>query len=501
MNKTSNTYILLAFLVFSIFAIPGRLQAEPMDYFIRTYDGGFNESARGVAVDRWGYVVVTGYSCDGNYCHWVTIEYDADANLLWIRTLGGDSQAQGVAVDRAGNVVVTGYSWNGSSYYDYHTIKYDPNGNELWTRTYDGGSGDLAYGVAVDRAGNVVVTGVTGNGDIHTIKYDPNGNELWSNTYDGGSSDIAYGVAVDLAGNVVVTGWSYNGTNHDCLTIKYDAAGNLLWTRLYDGGSGDDEEALGVAVDRQGNVVVTGHSYNGTNYDYLTVKYDPNGNELWTRTYDGGSYDEATEVAVDRYGNIVVTGGSTIGGTFDYYTIKYDPNGNELWSRAYDGDGGRFDMAMGVAVDHEGNVVVTGESYNGISPNYLTIKYVEDVAIDGIWTSDLSDNLKTRFNPGEDIRVHVTFHLRGAATTTYDITAMGSAFAVTGTFWEKRLGGQTLSGLSPGSYYFLSWDKKVPSTASSGSDAKIEIKIQAEALDATPYKLGPFKGKTGFKVR
>jgi len=49
--------------------------------------------------------------------------------------------------------------------------------------------------------------------------------------------------------------------------------------------------------------------------------------ELWNRTYDGGFNDHANGVATDASGNVIVTGDSQDGSNYNYYTIKYDPEG------------------------------------------------------------------------------------------------------------------------------------------------------------------------------
>ena len=136
-----------------------------------------------------------------------------------------------------------------------------------------------------------------------------------------------------------------------------------LWNRTYDSGS---DWAQGVATDASGNVIVTGHkkSPKGLNENYYTIKYDPDGTELWSRTYDSGNYEWAHGVATDASGNVIVTGSSqdtlTHSYTRNYYTIKYNPDGYELWSRTY--DGGYTNTAYEVATDASGNVIVTGTS-------------------------------------------------------------------------------------------------------------------------------------------
>jgi len=86
-------------------------------------------------------------------------------------------------------------------------------------------------------------------------------------------------MAVDGSGNVVVTGSSNNGTNDDYYTAKYAAAdGALLWEKRYNGPVNGTDDAFAIAVDGNGNVVVTGESIGSTNgvnfnWDFYTAKY------------------------------------------------------------------------------------------------------------------------------------------------------------------------------------------------------------------------------------
>lgn len=338
--------------------------------WIRTYDcEGLMDMAYGVATDRDGNVIVTGYSevGKGNY-NYHTIKYNADGDILWSRTYdgGGIDRAYGVATDRDGNIIVTGDSdscGGGPPYcYGYYTIKYSPNGDILWTRYANPGP---AYGVATDKDDNIIVTGISGDSVTHTsgyctIKYSPDGDILWRRTHYGASGE-ARSVATDAEGNIIVTGASF-------LTIKYTPDGDTIWTRVYD--SGDDDHAYGVATDKEGNIIVVGDSYR---YDYYTIKYNPDGNVLWTRRYDGGGKDFAYGVTTDTAGNVIVTGMSWLGTSYDYYTIKYSPDGELLWVGFYDKGA---DAAKGVATDLEGNIIVTGNSWKSPRDSYYcTIKY------------------------------------------------------------------------------------------------------------------------------
>jgi hypothetical protein len=253
---------------------------------------------------------------------------------------------------------------------------------------------DRAKAVAVDDDGNVYVTGQRGgpNGlDLATIKYDPSGAEVWARLYDGPAhgNDAGAAVAVDDDGNVYVTGYSFGlgtGTEEqDYVTIKYDASGTQLWAARYNGPVGDWDEAFALAVDAAGNVHVTGRSNNSGiwfDFDFLTIKYDPAGNALWVARYNGPAddWDEAVDLALDGDGNVYVTGGATRqpGTAYrDYATVKYDASGTLQWARLLDGEGRNSDTATAIAVDDLGHVVVTGYSSGsaGTVYNYVTVQY------------------------------------------------------------------------------------------------------------------------------
>jgi uncharacterized delta-60 repeat protein len=314
-------------------------------------------------------------------------------DTAWVRRHNGlgnsGDYAYTIAVDDSGNVYVAGQSVGSGTNDDYATIKYDPDGDTAWVRRYNGpGNGsDYAYAIAVDDSNNVYVTGGsvgdgTGN-DCATMKYYPNGDTAWVRRYDGpeSSSDEGRVIAVDDSGNVYVTGRSYgSGTNYDYATIKYHPDGDTAWVRRYNGPGDNRDEGKAIAVDGSGNVYVTGYSYGGgTSYDYATIKYSPDGDTAWVRRYNepGNNVDEAYAIAVDDLGNVYVTGRSYRSGSGeDYATIKYHPNGDTAWARRYNGPANDGDVARAIAVDGSGNVYVTGRSDSaGSYQDYATIKY------------------------------------------------------------------------------------------------------------------------------
>jgi hypothetical protein len=210
-----------------------------------------------------------------------------------------------IALDRFGNVYVTGYSINAPFGYDFLTVKYDPSGKLLWTARYNGeGNGDdYATAVSIDVAGNVYVTGTSATPHALTylvaIKYNTDGIEQWAvrlndrNAY--GSHPSA--LVVDTFGNVYITGWN-SGWESEYLTVKYDANGMEQWRARY--GAGLVNTASALAIDHDGNVLVAGESYDrqGNRSDIVIVKYNVNGLEQWTARYDGPAQSEDHPIAM-----------------------------------------------------------------------------------------------------------------------------------------------------------------------------------------------------------
>ena len=248
---------------------------------------------------------------------------------------------------------------------------------------------DVAAALAVDRQGAAFVTGRslgnTGVYDYAIVKYEPNGNQAWVARYDGPAhaNDHATAVAVDGLGQIYVTGES-TGIFFDYATVKYDTNGNQLWVARYNGPGNNDDSAVAVVVDSAGNVYITGNSVGvvGTGTDIATIKYNPAGHQLWVARYDGPAhyYDSAAALAVDAAGCVYVTGASCGDGFHnDYLTIKYAVNGTQVWTARYHGTGNNSDFPEAIALDASNNVYVTGQSWGaGTLTDYATLKYDAD---------------------------------------------------------------------------------------------------------------------------
>ncbi|MBK7377584.1 MAG: SBBP repeat-containing protein [Ignavibacteriales bacterium] len=319
--------------------------------WVRTHNGPANAGAEAVAlaVDTIsGTVYVTGSSKgvltlnDNDY---LTIAYGSNGEQLWVSIYDGPGNSTDLAkaiAFRPGEVLVTGSSETTTlaNSTDYLTIKLSAaTGDTVWTKRYNGIGNDFdePKSIAVDLSGNVYVTGIGSRGnqptdrDYVTIKYNTGGEEDWVSIYNNESTDEAKSIAVDTQGNVYVTGVS-GGFGNDYATIKYNLSGVEQWVKRYHGGvpfSSNFDAASALTVDENSNVYVTGSSVEGlstNDADFFTIKYNSDGDSLWTARYNGpgNDGDVGIDIALDNFGNIYVIGTSIgIGTASDYTLIKY----------------------------------------------------------------------------------------------------------------------------------------------------------------------------------
>ncbi|MCH7761167.1 SBBP repeat-containing protein, partial [candidate division TA06 bacterium] len=429
-----------------------------------------NDEASAIAVDGSGNVYVTGRSARTlTGFDYATIKYFSTGGQDWVSRFNapasGDDAASTLVVDPSGNLYVTGKSAGSGTGDDYATIKYNSSGGVLWVSRYNGPDSlvDEAYALAVDESGNVYVTGrslsTVTSFDYATVKYGSMGNQQWAARYDNvptSGADEASAIAVDDLGNVYVTGKSFeSGAGNDYFTIKYNSSGVQQWAVRYNGPGNGPDVPSALAVDRSGNVYVTGSSWSGTSLDYSTIKYNSLGAQVWLNLYNGlgNGIDEASAIAVDSSGDVYVTGKSWSGSNNDYATIKYDSTGAELWVSLYNGPANGEDLATTLVVDALGNVYVTGNSIGiGTQIDYVTLKYCSQDDVGTLSLPSPSDTVFTdsTYSPqawvqnlgGCEVDTIMVIATIGASADTVPVLnlAPGDSFLVTFAPWTVPSG-------------------------------------------------------------
>ncbi|HMQ80004.1 MAG TPA: SBBP repeat-containing protein [Ignavibacteria bacterium] len=379
-----------------IFVFSTQIYSQVSTVWEKRYNGTGNDydEATSIYVDAAGNIYVAGASTgSGSGKDFTVVKYNSDGLTQWVGRYNGpgnaDDDAYLVKVDNAGNVYVSGASTGSGTGLDYCVVKYNSAGVQQWASRYNGpgNATDEVYSLQFDNSGNVYITGYSNGGstgdDICTIKYNSSGAQQWMVRYNGSANNDDYGnsISIDNAGNSYVTGAvTRTGSDLDYITLKYNTSGVQIWAVFYNGpGNGEDFPSSN-AIDANGNIFVTGYSYGSTSGpDYCTIKYNNSGAQQWVQRYDGpDGWDESWNVILDPAGNVYITGNSAgIGTGDDYCTIKYNNSGVQQWIARYTGPDSSNDYCNWVAPDANGNVYVTGIVGDGAgSPqNIVTVGY------------------------------------------------------------------------------------------------------------------------------
>ncbi|HEX5270492.1 MAG TPA: SBBP repeat-containing protein, partial [Gemmataceae bacterium] len=340
------------------------------------------------------------------------------------------------------------------------------------------------------------------------------------------------GIAVDGQGDAYVTGntdsdnfpttagafqRTYQGGVFDNFVTKFDPSGSHVLYSTYLGGN-DDDEAFAIAIDSAGAAYVTGstasanfpttagafqRTFGGSQPaktfdhfidagDEFVSKLNPTGSGLVYSTFLGGDdNDEGTSIAVDAAGNAFVSGhtfstnfptrlpvqAAIPGQDNGAATVSVlSTTGSRLIFSTYLG-GGLFDKANGIAVDHNGNVYVTGQtesttfptSDNAFQPEQKT---TETHGVNAFVTrlaqteADLNVSVSVSPNP---VRVgqNVTF--------TFRVTNLGPAPAT----------GAVLAETFQGSFRFVSLNTTQGRVSTAGNTVTANLGTLAVGASAT----------------
>ncbi len=196
----------------------------------------------------------------------------------------------------------------------------------------------------------------------------------WTHTWGGSGPDVGNAVAADSTGNTYVAGStsSFGAGGQDVLLIKYDPNGNLLWAKTWGGPS--TEFATAVALGTDGGIYVTGvtASFGAGWYDVFLLKFDSSGALLWQKTWGGNSYDAGHDISFDNAGNVLVAAESysfVPSGDSAAAVLKFTPGGDLLWSRVWASGlpivtGPVYDGGYSLDVDGNGNIFLSGITWD-----------------------------------------------------------------------------------------------------------------------------------------
>lgn len=394
--KTSFLLLLSLFLSSVAFA-----QKPKLDW-VKGFGGKKKDYARSVAIDQNGDVLCTGsfmgtsdfdpnigvskLTAPSHFGSFVQ-KLSAEGELLWAKGMDGVTWGHGFSVcsDPLNHVIQSG-SYMGTADFDSSknsgkpsrtmafVRKLDEDGNELWRKSFVSKGSSYSRFCLSDEEGNVYVSGgfmksidldpgtnenridSKGGYDGFLVKLDTEGNFLWGVTLVGDGNDVFY--EMDLQDNRLVlvgnferdatlksTGKSANLSAlgfADAFALQFNTQGELLWHKQFGGDRFD--QAQGVDIDKEGNVLVTGcfeksgdfnpnegvHMLSTEDHpnrwvesqDIFILKLDSMGGFEWAKGIGGVYHDNGFCVETDTMNNVY------LGGIF-HRRVNFNPGGEE----------------------------------------------------------------------------------------------------------------------------------------------------------------------------
>jgi hypothetical protein len=303
-------------------------------------------------------------------------KYDADGNLVWALSEGGDNDdnpgGRGLKVDDDGNIYLTGTFWGTVTFAEgessetvftseastFFLAKYDTNGTMIWIQRSESGSNSSGgKNLDIDNQENIYITGnyfnsvIFGEGfsnettlndeneSSYIAKYDNNGNFIWAiEPFSSGTGDISGDLQIDSEGSVLFTG-SFSGTItlgqgtqkevqlsgaglDEIIVAKYSSEGEFIWAKSPK--STGDDRGVGLAVDSNSNVFITG--YYGSQIQF--------------------GVGESNDTTIEN------TGSS------DLFIAKFSPSGEFIWVTS--AEGSEWEQGKDIQIDNAGNAYLTG---------------------------------------------------------------------------------------------------------------------------------------------
>jgi len=252
----------------------------------------------------------------------------------------------------------------------------------------------------------------------------------WIRHYNGedNRSDSAWMLALGPNGSVSITGVSKPANlREDIYTIRYNSDGDVIWEHRHNSPLDWFDTPVDIEADAQGNTYLLGQQYGGlpvdggSHWDYLIIKYAPDGSILWSTTYNGplNSWDTSTSMAIDDMGNLYISGFASVSAgdngsvATHFHMLKLDADGNQVWEQLFDLDPHFGAGAREVQIAPDGNIVATGtvivENDMGVKQDdILTLKVSPEGEIlwSRVWnTTDSIDGMDDAF--------HVRFDQQG----------------------------------------------------------------------------------------
>jgi hypothetical protein len=350
----------------------GDSEAQLAYSIIQTSDGGYA-------------VVGSTYHNSGWNSLWL-LKLDASGNKQWNQTLddyANDTPNVVIQTQDGGYAIAGSSQYYSSGYNDFRLIKTDSSGQVQWSKMYGGGGDERAYSFVQTNDGGYALAGSawSESSSLPTfclVKVNSLGEEQWTQIYEYSNFEsVANSIIITKDGAFALAGYvTLADGRKDFRLVKTDSSGTLQWSQTY--GGSDEEIAYSIVQTNDGEYAIAGYvGIPNIRGDFLLIKTDSTGNILWNRQY-GGDYEEfgAYSMVMLSDGGFALAGGLGLAEPFyavrDFLLLRTDSSGVQLWNRTYGGSSDDYVTSMVETSD--GAYVLLGPTNVDGMPKLLVVK-------------------------------------------------------------------------------------------------------------------------------
>ena len=236
---------------------------------------------------------------------------------------GQHASAPQVAMDNNGNAIITWYQSNGTHYQifksEYRSGSWT-HPSSLSDNISPDGQIALLHQVAMDDNGNAIITWYQSDGTNDQIFKSEYRSGSWThpsslsdNISPDGEGAVDSQVAMDNNGNAIITWYQSDGTNSQIFKSEYRSGSWTHPSSLSDNISPDGQSAIDpqVVMDNNGNAIITWYESDGLKDQIFKSEYRSGS---WTHPFNNSDnisrdleHANAPQVAMDNNGNAIIT--------------------------------------------------------------------------------------------------------------------------------------------------------------------------------------------------
>ena len=320
--------------------------------------GCYDEGISVIPAAGGGWLVSGAYNCEGSAAAWKSylVRLDAQGDTLSIQR---DLPFNGIMKQTSdGNLIFAGGNHAGFTYDTAMIFKTTFSGELIWKKNIFGSYCAHQLTDILPLADGFLITGNYAQSsctspvyDCYIAKLDTNGNLLWNYDVKNAGNDQLHAVRITKDNKIAAFGWTENKTTSDdadYLLVKLDENGNELWLKTF--GDNNDNFGYGMDITPDNGFILNGHS---ATMDVMRL--DEDGKLLWSNFFTetcGGRYFKAL---ASTDGGFVFTGSEQgANGQCTAALIKTTGSGKICWKKNFKG------VLRDVIENNPGSFTLTG---------------------------------------------------------------------------------------------------------------------------------------------